>query len=62
MKGNPHDYGCSCARCKAMAAAIAAQGADGNYFFSEAELLELSEREWPGCPGNPELRWPKEDS
>lgn len=42
MEIKTHDYGCECERCRAMIAAIIAKDADGNYFFSDAELLVLS--------------------
>ena len=37
----PHPYGCSCAECRAMVAAISAKNKDGSYFFSDEELEEL---------------------
>ena len=40
---HPHPYGCKCRQCADMAAAINAVGEDGKPFFSDAELLAISE-------------------
>ena len=40
---HPHPYGCKCRQCADMAAAINAVGADGKPFFTDAELLAISE-------------------
>lgn len=42
MSDRAHAYGCRCGQCRAMIAAICAQGADGEYFFTDEELYRLS--------------------
>lgn len=39
-----HDYGCDCDQCAAMFQAIIAQTPDGEYFYTDAELLKLAEQ------------------
>jgi hypothetical protein len=38
-----HACGCVCTQCRAMAAAIAAEKPDGSAFYTDKELVELSE-------------------
>jgi hypothetical protein len=38
----PHDYGCRCERCRAMATAITVQNPDGTYFYTDEELHALA--------------------
>jgi predicted metal-dependent phosphotriesterase family hydrolase len=49
-----HRYGCSCERCRTLAAAVSAENPDGTPFFTHTELLQLAAE--PG-DDDPELVW-----
>jgi hypothetical protein len=49
-----HSYGCTCRQCADMIKAITAIGPNGEYFFTDAELLAISEsRDEPPPDGGP---------